>query len=685
MSKFFHYVLAVILFGATAVRAQTRIEWQVDNPYRLFGTSSGEVTDGSSALDAISQQSSVSSAYIKLEHYLRADSKPRDRAVYLHNHFMRDYGVYEPTYLKPSDEVIVAHLADPSLDDVTCVWSESDIPLATQACSKPIRITLAFDQNTFHAKGIVKVETSNSVNPAARSSYTVSIDAPDLLVLGLGDSYASGEGNPDRPADLSQVKVPGRVYARPTDWWRPFPATIQNGGVLPQRASADWWSNECHRSLFSPHALAAMRLAVASQHQSVTFLSFACSGASVLDGFVSPQESPPGEARASTLKGAILASKYSQIDQAIFALCAYATTQTQSLDYDAAKYPVWDGIYTGLAHRTAPPTYQKCSKWTRQPDLIFVTIGGNDVGFAGLGAWALVPYDLGIFTPLINNTIFAQEADSISWNHIGFMCPDQPFKYVDPVDNTERTDPRCNGGGAGDKGGARHLIQDELPNLLKLADAGLRESHLADRAVIIQETYPGPFYDQRGLLCGSYPNGLDFKQVHDLEEPWRALDVMTVFPPLSLRVDRIKAANLAVIIVPSLDHVLTQVSEADGWTVVQPPPDYSKHGFCAGEGGLNSDFGFPRPKISFLFLVSPSWDSSFPAPAEWDPYRPERKRWLRDANDSVLTEMVSDIHGAVTTESIVGMLHPSAAGEAAVADGLFAAIPKRLFVAAPGN
>mgnify|MGYP001412082471 CR=1 FL=1 len=82
-------------------------------------------------------------------------------------------------------------------------------------------------------------------------TYVVDPVVRDYLIVSLGDSFGAGEGAPDVRAnwDLDQ-------HAR--------------------------WANErCHRSFNSPAAVAARQLEESDPHSSVTYLSLACSGATI--------------------------------------------------------------------------------------------------------------------------------------------------------------------------------------------------------------------------------------------------------------------------------------------------------------------------------------------------------------------------------------------------------------------
>ena len=113
---------------------------------------------------------------------------------------------------------------------------------------------------------------------------TVELTPRRHLVVAIGDSFASGEGNPDYPAEF-------RRFSRqpPNDW-----ATEPNYPVHSlDVVSARWLDPDCHRSLLSWPALYALRKALTQPNTVVQFASLACSGAEVLDGFLLPQRSPP--------------------------------------------------------------------------------------------------------------------------------------------------------------------------------------------------------------------------------------------------------------------------------------------------------------------------------------------------------------------------------------------------------
>lgn len=81
----------------------------------------------------------------------------------------------------------------------------------------------------------------------------------DWLIAAIGDSYGSGEGNPDVPKVERKLRrdVPSR-----------------------------WESKQCHRTAFAAAPLAAARVEKADEHSSVTLVHLSCSGATIDSGLV---------------------------------------------------------------------------------------------------------------------------------------------------------------------------------------------------------------------------------------------------------------------------------------------------------------------------------------------------------------------------------------------------------------
>ena len=140
-----------------------------------------------------------------------------------------------------------ASTAPPGRTIASYRWTEvqpdgSSVVLPFGACHE----TLTFES------GDERTIRFDVVDSTGEQSSTVQVVAPrDLVVASLGDSVASGEGNPH------EAEGPG------------FPARWQDGA--------------CHRSVDAGPAVAAKRLEDADPHTSVTFIQLACSGAAMVD------------------------------------------------------------------------------------------------------------------------------------------------------------------------------------------------------------------------------------------------------------------------------------------------------------------------------------------------------------------------------------------------------------------
>jgi hypothetical protein len=137
--------------------------------------------------------------------------------------------------------------------DNTYTWAIGGETIAQQSCLLSHR---------FPAQGTYEVELNVS-GPNAAGPFTQEVTVRDMLIVSIGDSYASGEGNPD----------------------------VNRSGDQP----AQWVDRRCHRSANSGPAQAAAALERADPHTSVTFLSFACSGATVNRVYRAYSDACPGD------------------------------------------------------------------------------------------------------------------------------------------------------------------------------------------------------------------------------------------------------------------------------------------------------------------------------------------------------------------------------------------------------
>lgn len=214
------------------------------------------------------------------------------------------------------------------------------------------------------------------------------IDVRDLLVLGLGESYASGEGNPDRPVRLAEFAsnnyggdaIPVRathpqIYSSET-----AQATPDQIAEYEFRARARWTSPDCHRSQYSYQFRVALQLAIEDPHKAVTFVHLACSGARSLAGLFDTQD-------ARDLSKDQDEKVRAQFDSALELLCAEREDASKPEHRYWIAYPTPPNKYAGQG---LVKSFRGCAKLKRDIDLVMLSLGGNDVGFAPIVGYGIV-------------------------------------------------------------------------------------------------------------------------------------------------------------------------------------------------------------------------------------------------------------------------------------------------------
>ena len=121
-------------------------------------------------------------------------------------------------YLSPEDHRIGVRLAGPAPAGATCAWNFDDSTpppqQVTVPCTEEVRLRVRYGRTTVATVGITRAD--NSVDSAAAD-----IIVQDLLIAGLGDSVAAGEGNPDRPVALADDGFCFRRFLGSGEYFRP--------------------------------------------------------------------------------------------------------------------------------------------------------------------------------------------------------------------------------------------------------------------------------------------------------------------------------------------------------------------------------------------------------------------------------------------------------------------------------
>jgi lysophospholipase L1-like esterase len=338
----------------TAADSGLQISWEVRNRFRLFR----EERDFLLHTDAGRGRSILSA-----EQALEMQSDGRGWARNVVNRLCIDLAgrVSEPctrdnvkeSYLTPVDHAVVVRLTGAVPVGATCAWSfdDGDGPQqSTFDCAEPVNFRARYGRTT-----AATVDVSSGSDGSQRVSTEIAVR--DIFIAGLGDSIASGEGNPDRAVALADEgfcfrSYLGTAYAQ---YYRPSRAGYKGGRACEapdtlqvwQRQSALWFNSACHRSLYSYQTRTALALAVQYPHIAVTYLPLACTGATIADGLFGSQrarECPP--------------SKSSQTCQ---------------------------GTVNGqLAELREAFTAAKRRQPDRKLDLVLLSVGANDIYFSGL-------------------------------------------------------------------------------------------------------------------------------------------------------------------------------------------------------------------------------------------------------------------------------------------------------------
>jgi lysophospholipase L1-like esterase len=342
--------------------ADLRITWEVKNRFRLFRREA----DFLKHVAALSAKS-----ILQAEQIMASETDGRgwargmvtnlciDATGNLMNTCDRD-GARE-SYLAPTDHRVEMKLSGAPAG-ATCAWTFDDGDSQPRSyngpCSEEVRIRLLYGKPT-----VVTVDAATGDGPPQRA--TTEIAVRDMLIAGLGDSIAAGEGNPDRPVALSDEGFCFRRFLGGTrsEYFRPGRANFNGdrtceaadvaGGVTQEwsKLGARWLSQACHRSLYGYQMRTALALAVENPHVAVTFLPLACTGATIETGLLNSSRARETNCAAGNCPSTVPA-QIAQLQQQLAA--ARRTNKDRALD------------------------------------LVLLTVGANDIEFSGLVANVII-------------------------------------------------------------------------------------------------------------------------------------------------------------------------------------------------------------------------------------------------------------------------------------------------------
>ena len=289
-----------------------------------------------------------------------------------------------------------------------CIWrwkrrSDGSVPAepVRMACNQTVPID---DVPYTRDRASSGVEVEVRLPDGRRFSEDVVVD--DLFVVALGDSFASGEGNPDKPVRFSNKRSMNYEPVRPeTAAFLENRGRVRDGSyVLPKRLmrdeeidkiynynthefldafwprSAEWLSPDCHRSQYAFPFRVALQIALEDRHRAVTFATFGCSGAEVVNGLF--RAMPAREHwNPSGQKTTEVRSQFEQLTNLICRTGGETTERSMKVFAPGSTQPTVQRVQL----RSCPANQRK-----RDVDLVLLSIGGNDVGFSQIAAYTFL-------------------------------------------------------------------------------------------------------------------------------------------------------------------------------------------------------------------------------------------------------------------------------------------------------
>lgn len=677
----------------------TDLEWEVENPFRFFKKSSlfdmheraFDQARGKGPLpgnivwrverhlndpDCKDKSSPNACLLTQRSHYATSRlgwaAQTVDSVCYDRNarprHYMRtcerqySWGKAKEDYVLPDAHTVQIRLSAGRLAEVAsgeCMWSWKPRSGAgreetrKQACKAKLVIPRVPYSQDRAASGVsVKVTL-----PDGRELADPEVIVEDMFVVAFGDSFASGESNPDKPVTFSPSRQ--MVYdpsllreemqmsaARPKTNVAPSfgLASIDSNfdpKTLPRRlmedeqrermfrltspefkaafdkGKAQWLSADCHRSLYGYPFRVGIQLALENRHRAITFASFACTGSDVFEGLFSERDVREGYYNEPNHK-----KTPAQFDHLANLICRSPSARTEAVSY---TLPVYESGSTQVSMQKITKKWCPPSQRKRPIDLVLLSIGGNDVGFSALVAYGITESasDLAPIAGLLGRQIrFSPDVSRVY------------LKYVD-----ER---------------------------IKAVKDALHDGFGVAPSKVVQNAYEPIQYDENGQLCGLIPSlGMD---VHPKlrSSQARVREVSEFADELTRRLEC--TANGSRRGCPA---GLATGAGTGFHFVTEHLADFAKRGFCAREPRRAQADG----TLMAIPRLSPGADAFEPySPAATLPYG---KRWrlIHTPNDAFLTanthrEGISpfDILQPAYAALYSGAFHPTAEGHAVVAD-----------------
>jgi hypothetical protein len=588
------------------------------------------------------------------------NARPRHYMVNCERQY--SWGTAKEDYILPDAHTVVMQIAPEQLaaagpGDCTWTWQphRAGAPAEThkQACKDKLTIKrVPFSLNRALSGVSVKVQLPNGME-LAEPNVTVE----DLFVVAMGDSFASGESNPDRPVTFSPARE--MVYD-PVNYRRDTVASrslkppqnnsygiasasdFVNPKSLPKRLledeekgliynlntrefqdafdrrAAQWLSADCHRSQYGYPFRVSIGLALENRHRAVTFMSFACSGAEIVEGLFSELD-PREQYSGPTGQKHVVA----QFDQLSDLICRNgAAGRTRAASY---RLPVYSVGSTGISEQVFTKQWCPPENRKRAIDLVMLSIGGNDVGFGALVTYAMT-----------------ESASDIA-------------PIVGLVGHELRFSPAVS-----------EVYLRVLDRRIKAVKDALNDGFGVDPSHVLQNAYEPIQFDETGNVCGSLPTlGLDVHEKLRYSRD-RAQEVSAFVRELQGRLECITAARH-----PNCPAGLATGAGTGFKLITDQVAEFAKRGVCARDPQKaladQVNMGMPRMSQAAGGFVPYSPAAALPYAHHW--------RLARTPNDTFLAgnthrEGISPFDDLQPPYAALasGAFHPTAEGHAIVAD-----------------
>jgi len=573
------------------------------------------------------------------------------------------WGTAKEDYVLPDAHTVdvtlsAAKLAEVGAGDCTFAFAPraggKGAESAKQSCKKTFVIKrVPYSRDAKVSGGTIKVTLPDG------QELTDTISVEDVLIVAMGDSFISGESNPDRPVAFSPARemvydpsmandrdqLASRGVDPKTSKANNFGLASTDGGIdaksLPRRrmededkglvyrpnseqfqsafnkGGAQWLSADCHRSQYGYPFRVGLAMTLENRQRAVTIISTACSGSDVPGLFMDH----PARERTAEKGGAHVLP---QLDQIADLMCVGgARGRTQAASY---TLPIYKYGSAGVSSQTI--TKQWCAPGNRKRpiDLVLLSIGGNDIGFGALTMYASTESarDLAPIAGLVGSEIR--------------YGPEVSRAYLAHLDKR-----------------------------IKAVRDALVDGFGVDPAHVLQNAYEPIQYDETGTYCGAQPTlGMD------------------VHPSLKISKQRLgEASEVSNALQARLECISSAKSRRDcpaglatgagtGFKfITEHVADFSKRGICARDPtrALSDQVAMKMPRLS---KKNEAWEPYTPAGAL--PYG-ARWRLIHNPNDAFLTanthrEGISpfDILQPSYAALMSGAFHPTAEAHAIVAD-----------------